>query len=106
MAGNCLAILPLPLSLSPFMKYELMLLSLPKDANETMILGTSFAFIGDEKSEISSISFPQLKYSKIFEPYSRVHKSSDSFFSKILEKPSIVQKKMIPHINGLVFSLI
>ena len=38
--------------------------------------------------------------------YSRVHKSSDSFFSKILEKPSIVQKKMIPHINGLGFSLI
>ena len=37
--------------------------------------------------------------------YSRVHKSSDSFFSKILEKPSIVQKKMIPHITGLVFSL-
>ena len=32
--------------------------------------------------------------------YSRVHKSSDSFFSKILEKPSIVQKKIIPHING------
>ena len=29
--------------------------------------------------------------------YSRVHKSSDSFFSKILEKPSIVHKKMIPH---------
>ena len=43
MAGICLAILPLSLSLSPFMKYELMLLSLPKDANETMILGTSFA---------------------------------------------------------------
>ena len=38
--------------------------------------------------------------------YSRVHKSSDSFLSKILEKPSIVQKKMIPHINGLGFSLI
>ena len=37
--------------------------------------------------------------------YSRVHKSSDSFFSKILEKPSIVQKKMIPHINGLHFSM-
>ena len=36
--------------------------------------------------------------------YSRVHKSSDSFFSKILEKPSIVQKKMIPHIKGLDFS--
>ena len=36
--------------------------------------------------------------------YSRVHKSSDSFFSKILEKPSIVQKKMILHIKGLDFS--
>jgi hypothetical protein len=32
-----------------------------------------------------------------------VHKSLDSFFSKILEKPSIVQKKMIPHIKGLDF---
>ena len=38
--------------------------------------------------------------------YGRVLKSSDSFFSKILEKASIVQKKMIPHINGLGFSLI
>ena len=37
--------------------------------------------------------------------YSRVHKSSDSFFSKILEKPSIVQKKMNPHRNGLHFSM-
>ena len=36
--------------------------------------------------------------------YSRVHKSSDSLFSKILAKPSIVQKKMIPHIKGLDFS--
>ena len=35
--------------------------------------------------------------------YSRVHKSLDSFFSKILEKPSIEQKKMIPHIKGLDF---
>ena len=33
-----------------------------------------------------------------------MHKSSDSFFSKILEKPSIVQKKMIPHIKGLDLS--
>ena len=40
----------------------------------------------------------------ILQIYSRVHKSSDSFFSKILEKPSIVQKKMIPHIKGLDFS--
>jgi hypothetical protein len=38
--------------------------------------------------------------------YSGVHKSPPPFFSKILEKPSIVQKKMIPHINGLGFSLI
>ena len=37
--------------------------------------------------------------------YSRVHKSSDNFFSKILEKPSMVQKKMIPHMKGLGFSL-
>ena len=37
--------------------------------------------------------------------YSRVHKSSDSFFSKILEKPSIVKQKMIPHRNGLHFSM-
>ena len=31
--------------------------------------------------------------SEIQNTYSCVHKSSDSFFSKILEKPSIVQKK-------------
>ena len=37
--------------------------------------------------------------------YSRAHKSSDSFFSKILEKPSIMQKKMILHMKGLRFSL-
>ena len=34
--------------------------------------------------------------------YSRVHKSSDSFFSKILEKPSIVQKKIIPQVKAKV----
>ena len=43
---------------------------------------------------------------KINLTYSGVHKSPPPFFSKILEKPSIVQKKMIPHINGLGFSLI
>ena len=48
-------------------------------------------------------SQPQWKRNRLYCRYSRVHKSSDSFFSKILEKPSIVQKKMIPHINGLVF---
>ena len=36
--------------------------------------------------------------------YSRVHKRWQSFFSKILEKPSIVQKKMLPRIKGLDFS--
>ena len=41
-----------------------------------------------------------------WQQYSGVHKSPPPFFSKILEKPSIVQKKMIPHINGLGFSLI
>ena len=32
--------------------------------------------------------------------YSRVHFSSDEVFSKILKKPSIVQKKMIPHMKA------
>jgi hypothetical protein len=32
--------------------------------------------------------------------YSRVHISSDEVFSKILKKPSIVQKKMIPHMKA------
>ena len=36
-----------------------------------------------------------------FRVYSCVHISSDSLFSKILKKPSIVQKK-IPHIKGLL----
>ena len=30
---------------------------------------------------------------------SRVHISSDEIFSKIMKKPSIVQKKMIPHMK-------
>ena len=34
--------------------------------------------------------------------YSRVHISSDEVFSKILRKPSIVQKKMIPHMKAKV----
>ena len=32
--------------------------------------------------------------------YSRVHISSDEVFSKILKKPSIVKKKMIPHMKA------
>ena len=35
--------------------------------------------------------------------YSRVQKSWNEIFFKILKKPSIVQKKMIPHIKGLDF---
>ena len=46
-----------------------------------------------------------LSFAEVILIYSRVHKSSDSFFSNILEKPSIVQKKMIPHRNGLHFSM-
>ena len=34
--------------------------------------------------------------------YSRVHISVDEVFSKILKKPFIVQKKIIPHMNGLL----
>ena len=34
--------------------------------------------------------------------YSRVHISSDEVFSKILKTPSILQKQMIPHRNGLL----
>ena len=43
---------------------------------------------------------------EIIAGYSGVHKSPPPFFSKILEKPSIVQKKTILHINGLGFALI
>ena len=32
--------------------------------------------------------------------YSRVHISSDEVFSKILKKPSIVQKKMMPNMKA------
>ena len=37
---------------------------------------------------------------KIVTRYSRVHISSDEVFSKILKKPSIVKKKMIPHMKA------
>ena len=37
--------------------------------------------------------------------YSRVQKSWNEVFFKILKKPSIVQKKMIPHMNGLLVFL-
>ena len=42
-------------------------------------------------------------YIKNFHSYSRVHISSDSLFSKILKKSFMVHKKMIPHMNGLLF---
>ena len=53
------------------------------------------------QSKVSSVKRTPFK---ALSTYSRVHKSSDSFFSKILEKPSIVQKEMMPHIKGLDFS--
>ena len=34
--------------------------------------------------------------------YSRVHISSNNLFSKIMKKPSIVQKNMTPHMNRLL----
>ena len=34
--------------------------------------------------------------------YRRVHIGSDETFSKILKKPSILQKQMLPHMNGLL----
>ena len=34
--------------------------------------------------------------------HSRVHISSDEVFSKILKKPSIVQKKMIRHMKAKI----
>ena len=42
------------------------------------------------------------KYPNFFDAtkYSRVHISSDEVFSKILKKPSILQKKMIPHMKA------
>ena len=45
-----------------------------------------------------------LQFLQVYATYSRVHISSDSLFSKILKRPFIVQKKMMPHIKGLDFS--
>ena len=39
---------------------------------------------------------------EVFIFYSRVHISSDKAFFKILKKPSIVQKKTLPHMKALV----
>jgi hypothetical protein len=47
-----------------------------------------------KESVFSSLLIP------LWSSYSRVHISSDEVFSKILKKPSIVQKKMIPHMNA------
>ena len=46
----------------------------------------------------ATVSQKNVAYIKI--AYSRVHISSDEVFSKILKKPSIVQKKMIPHMKA------
>ena len=60
--------------------------------------------INSRKKVLTKAIWAGKKMGRFLADYSRVHKSSDSFFSKILEKPSIVQKKMIPHIKGLDFS--
>ena len=41
--------------------------------------------------------------SRLYGTYSRVHKSWNSFFPKILEKPSMVQKKMLHYIKRAGF---
>ena len=45
--------------------------------------------------------------SVLLESYSCVHISSDEVFAKILKKPSIVQKKMMPHMKafGLFYKM-
>ena len=43
---------------------------------------------------------PQILSKCLVIRYSRVHISSDEVFSKILKKPSIVQKKMMPHMKA------
>ena len=46
-----------------------------------------------QTTEASYSALPNKSTNPNKHTYSRVHKSSDSFFSKILEKPSIVQNK-------------
>ena len=60
-------------------------------------------FIRKSKNTVYKIFF-RLGLSEIGRDlyYSRVHISSDEVFSKILKKPTIVQKKMIPHMKDKV----
>ena len=48
---------------------------------------------GSQEEQIGKDDTPTLKYPKLYQAYSREHISSDEVFSKILKKPSIVQKK-------------
>ena len=59
---------------------------------------------GNRKIPFNNLSQCHRKVVRLRTMYSRVHISSDEVFSKILKKPSIVQKKMIPHMKGLDFS--
>ena len=69
-----------------------------------MYLVSSTGSAGASCTSQTAIETDVLRAEALVGTYSRVHKSWNSFFSKILEKPSIVQKKMLPHIKGLDFS--
>ena len=64
------------------------------------IVGLSFAPLGCTY-RMSHFYLDFFTFLIKLKPYCRVHISSDSLFSKILKKPSIVQKKMIPHMVTL-----
>ena len=59
--------------------------------------------ISQDTCQIIAKNPQKFKYHKISPIYSGVHKCWPSFFSNILEKPSIQQKKMIPYMNWLLF---
>ena len=63
-------------------------------------------FFLDVNPKLFEIVLEWLRLGEIIteDPYSRVQKNWNEVFFKILEEPSIVQKKMIPHIKGLDFS--
>ena len=88
--------------------YKNLLLQNNKSKKQNDLLAfPSFAYFFLDKLKKISFKFSakSLYHSWISKQcYSRVHISSDSLFSKILKKPSKVQKKMIPHIKGLDFS--
>ena len=60
--------------------------------------------VNNENSMLTILPKPVRNFTKTDSQctLSRVHISSDEVFSHILKKPTIVQKKMIPHMNGLL----